>query len=158
VEFGGLTCGDATLLEARISPVIDARQRRPAVLVVEDEVLLRLALADYLQECGFKVFGAASVAEAIEILQSETEVDVVFTDIELKGEQTGFDLAQWVRKHRSGLLLVLTSGDAKKATAAKELCEKEPFLAKPYDLDKVVKQLRALIESRQKATPEDAGR
>jgi DNA-binding response OmpR family regulator len=141
------------LIQVGKSPRADAMKRRPAVLVVEDEVLLRLALADYLQECGFKVFGAGSVAEAIEVLQSETELDVVFTDIELKGGQSGFELAHWARQHRSDLVLVLTSGDAKKAAAAKDLCEKEPFFAKPYDLASVVKQFRALIDSRRKDPP-----
>jgi DNA-binding NtrC family response regulator len=128
------------------------------VLIVEDEVLVRIALADYLQECGFKVFGASNVPDAIEVLQSQTEIDVVFTDIELKGEQTGFDLSHWVRQHRSDLVLVLTSGDANKTAAAKDLCAKEPFFAKPYELEAVVKQFRALIESKRNGHPGGTGR
>ncbi len=46
------------------------KERTPAILVVEDEILIRLVIADYLRECGFKVYEAASAAEAIEIFHS----------------------------------------------------------------------------------------
>ena len=127
-----------------------AAQRTPAILIVEDEILVRLALSDFLQECGFKVFEAGSVEEAIEALTlNETAIDLVFSDVHLKGALTGFDLAKWVRENQPGLPFVLTSGDQKKAAAANELCEAEPFLAKPYDLEIAVKQFRALIAAKE---------
>jgi CheY-like chemotaxis protein len=131
------------------SPFPDPKERCPAVLVVEDEVLIRLVIADYLRECGFKVYEAATALEAIEILESDkAAIDLVFSDVRLPGEMSGFTLAQWVRKNRPGVPIVLTSGDARKSEAAKELCENEPFFAKPYDVQLVVSHIRTLIDAR----------
>ena len=88
----------------------DPKERCPAVLVVEDEVLIRLVIADYLRECGFKVYEAATALEAIEVLESDqASIDLVFTDIRLPGEINGFALGQWVRANRPGLPVILTS-------------------------------------------------
>ena len=131
------------------SPFPDPKERCPAILVVEDEVLIRFVISDYLRECGFKVYEAASAAEAIEILESnKASVDLIFTDIRLPGEMNGFALAQWARKNRPGVPVVLTSGDSKKSEAAKELCENEPFFAKPYDIQLVVAQIRTMIDAK----------
>ena len=130
------------------SPFPDPKERCPAVLVVEDEVLIRLVIADYLRECGFKVYEAATALEAIEVLESDqASIDLVFTDIRLPGEINGFALGQWVRANRPGLPVILTSGDSKKSEAAKELCENEPFFAKPYDVQLVVSHIRTLIDA-----------
>ena len=52
-----------------------SEDRTPALLIVEDEVLIRLSVADYLRDCGFKVFEAADAGEALDILATETAVD-----------------------------------------------------------------------------------
>jgi CheY-like chemotaxis protein len=128
---------------SRRSPFPNPKERTPAILVVEDEVLIRLAISSYLQECGFHVYGASNSLEAIQILKAtHTPIDLVFSDVAMPGEIDGFGLAQWIRTHRPGLPVILTSGDAKKSAAARELCENEPFLAKPYDLEQVVAKIR----------------
>jgi CheY-like chemotaxis protein len=126
----------------------DPSDRLPTILVVEDEFLVRLALSDYLQECGFKVLEAGNADEAIAALKiNKFGIDLVFSDVQMPGPMDGFCLAQWVRANLPGLPVLLTSGDGKKAETAKALCENEPFLAKPYDLDAVVAQIRAAISS-----------
>ena len=135
-------------------PFPDPKERTPTILVVEDEVLIRMALCDYLQECGFKVLSAGNAAEAIEmILSNRTIIDLVFSDVRMPGEMDGFGLAKWIRKNRPDLAIILTSGDSKKATSARELCESEPFVAKPYDLKLAVAQIRALMKAREKKNP-----
>jgi CheY-like chemotaxis protein len=65
------------------------------VLVVEDEVLLRLSIAAYLRDCGYKVIEAADADEAVLVLkQPDLEIDVLFTDVEMAGDMDGFGLAQ----------------------------------------------------------------
>jgi len=124
-------------------------ERIPAILVVEDEILLRLAISDYLRECGFKVYEAGAAAEAIEILESSrAAIDLVFSDVRIPGGMDGFGLAQWIRNRRPGVPIILASGDAKKSEAAKELCENEPFFAKPYDITRLVAHMRTLIQTR----------
>ena len=78
-------------------------ERQATVLMVEDDVIVRMATSDYLQECGFKVIEASTAAEAITMIQSaEFPIDVVFTDVQMPGEMNGFGLAKWVREHRPG--------------------------------------------------------
>jgi DNA-binding response OmpR family regulator len=126
----------------------DPKERTPTLLIVEDEALIRVALSDYLQDCGYKVLDASTADEAVLIIeQGEAIIDLVFSDVKMPGSMDGFGLAQWLRANRPGLPIILTSGDEKKTSAAKELCETEPFMAKPYDLKMVVAKIRATINS-----------
>jgi two-component system, response regulator PdtaR len=113
----------------------------PAVLIAEDEMLIRFALSDCLADRGFRVFEAASAAEAIDVLEAEPEIELVFTDIRMPGSLNGIDLANWVHAHRPGLAVVLTSGDARKAELAAQVTPEEPFIPKPYDMQTVADQI-----------------
>jgi DNA-binding response OmpR family regulator len=125
---------------------LDWAAHSPTLLIVEDEPLIGVALSEYLQECGFEVLVATNATDAIGIiLKSGTRLDLIFSDVVMPGPINGFGLAQWVRRNRPALPLVLTSG-AK--IAANELGENERFVRKPYRLDAVVSQFRALIDSR----------
>jgi len=124
-------------------------ERIPSILLIDDEVLVRLALADYLRECGFKVYEAGNAGEAIEILEAgEPPIDLVFSDVRMPGEMDGFGLARWIQRRREGLAVILTSGDRKKTDAAKQLCENEPFFEKPYNLEAVLAEVRRIIDAR----------
>ncbi|HEY4971870.1 MAG TPA: response regulator [Steroidobacteraceae bacterium] len=134
-------------------PLPDPKERTPTILIVDDEVLIRMAVSDFLQECGFKVLEAGTAAEAIEMIQSnQSTLDIVFSDIRMPGEMDGFGLSKWIRQNRPGLPVILASGDAKKSDAAHELCAEEPFLRKPYDLQFVVAQIRQTLETRKKSS------
>jgi CheY-like chemotaxis protein len=116
------------------------------VLVVEDEILIRLVIADYLRECGYRVHEAASAEEAVVILQSpEVSVDVVFSDVEMPGSMDGFGLARWVRANKPGMQVILTSGAERSADIAATLCEAGPLLKKPYPSQDVVDRIRQLM-------------
>jgi CheY-like chemotaxis protein len=129
----------------------DPKKRQPTLLVVEDEVLLRVALSDYLRECGFKVYEAANGPEALVILTARRMVvDLVLSDIEMPGNPDGFALAQWVRKNRPKIPIVLAGSDRKKSDTASELCGNAPFFAKPYDLNRVVVFVRNALQGRPK--------
>jgi CheY-like chemotaxis protein len=65
---------------------------------VEDEVLIRLAVSDYLRDCGYRVVETGSGDEAVTILtKTDVRIDVVFADVSMPGGLNGFGLAQWVR-------------------------------------------------------------
>lgn len=72
------------------------------ILVVEDEALVRMDMAEFLRECGYRVHEAANAKEAIEALQSKFAVDLVFTDINLGEGMNGLELAGWTLSHSSG--------------------------------------------------------
>jgi CheY-like chemotaxis protein len=118
------------------------------VLVVEDEVLIRLSVADYLRDCGFRVLEAAHADEAVAILEhGQDPVDVVFSDINMPGSMNGFELARWIRANRPGICVILASGVPQKAKIAKDICE-DGVLAKPYDHQDLVSRIRRSLASR----------
>jgi len=117
------------------------------ILVVEDEVLIRTAIAEYLRHCGYRVIETASADEAIVMLnQADINIDVVFSDVEMPGSMDGFGLAKWVRSNKPGVHIILTGNIQKAAHAAGDLCEEGPHLAKPYEPQQLIdwiKRLRA---------------
>lgn len=117
----------------------------PTVLVVEDEVLVRMVIADYLRECGYRVYEAVNAAEALAVLQSpEVSVDIVFSDVQMPGEMDGFGLARWIRANKPDVQVILTSGVERSAEIAATLCEVGPLLEKPYPPQDVVDRIRQL--------------
>ena len=126
----------------------DSKDRTPTILVVEDEFLIRVMLSDYLQGCGFKVLEGSTADEALAIIEKlDVPIDVVLTDIRMPGSMDGFGLERWIRANRPDINVIIASGEAKKADAAKELCENAPLFEKPYDLEAVVSKIRATIEA-----------
>jgi CheY-like chemotaxis protein len=121
---------------------------KPTILIVEDEAMIRLALSDYLQDCGFTVLDVTNAAEAVAVLQTKTfAIDVVLTDVRMPGEMDGFGLARWIREHRPGLPVLITTGDKAKGEMASDLCGKNPIIEKPHDFKLVLTHIRAAIEA-----------
>ena len=117
----------------------------PTILVVEDEVLIRLVIAEYLRECGYRVHEAVSAEEAILILQSpEVSIDIVFSDVEMPGGMDGFGLARWIRANLPQIQVILTSGAERSADIAGTLCEAGPLMKKPYHTQAVVDRIKEL--------------
>jgi len=102
------------------------------VLVVEDEVLIRYAATNYLRSCGFTVLEAVDADEALDILQSGSPVDVVFSDVKLPGSRNGADLARVIRSDHSHVKVLLTSG-----VAPFSQVEGVTLMKKPYFLFEV---------------------
>lgn len=94
------------------------------ILVVEDDVLVRIAVSDYLRECGFRVIEASGGLEAKTVLQHGPDIHVLFADARLAGDDNSFALAQWVRRFRPKISIVLNANLTKKAEAAAHLCSR----------------------------------
>jgi DNA-binding NtrC family response regulator len=132
--------------------VSDQREPQETILVVEDDVLIRMPIAQYLRDCGYRVIEAVSADEAMTvIMHRETVIDVVFSDIEMPGSVDGFGLANWIRDHRPGMDVILAGTVPRTIDAAKQLCESGP-LAKPYDAQAVHNHIRRLLAARKTAT------
>jgi len=124
------------------------------ILVVEDEVLVRMVISDYLRDCGYRVIEAANADEALVVLeQHDLSVDAVLSDVEMPGAMDGFALARWIRQHRPGLDVVLVGSPDRAAAAAADLCEAGPALAKPYEPHAVVDRIRRLLAERRSRRP-----
>ena len=119
-----------------------------SILVVEDEVLIRMVIADYLRGCGYKVIEAANADEALALLQhEEIAVDAVFSDIEMPGSMDGFGLAKWLRTHRPDTDVLLAGNITRAVEAAADLCE-SGSLPKPYEPQFAAERIKQLIALR----------
>jgi len=111
------------------------------ILIVEDDVLIRAAAAQYLRGAGFEVLEAVSVEQALELLRAGP-VQAVFADVKLPGTQSGLDLMRIVQADFPKAKVLLTSGVVK---ADEITTEGITLLRKPYFLFEVERHLRALI-------------
>jgi CheY-like chemotaxis protein len=119
-----------------------AASRRPVVLIVEDELLLRMDAIEMIAAAGFEVLEAGDADEAIDILESRRDITVVFTDIQLPGSMDGLKLARAVRGRWPPIKIIATSGLVD--VGEKDLPEGGRFLRKPYGSSELACVLRDL--------------
>jgi CheY-like chemotaxis protein len=121
----------------------EATARQPAILVVEDEILIRSAVAEFLRGAGYRVIEAASAAEAVAVFASRTQIDLVFSDINMPGTVNGVGLARWIADHHPGIHVILTSAISH-ARRAGEIGAS--FLPKPYRLAEAARRIGSLLK------------
>ena len=131
-----------------IAPKAEAPPRTVKVVVAEDEVLLRLMVADVLRGAGFQVFEAANVDEAIVILESAPDVDVVIADMHMRTAQDGMSLANHVRAHHPGVSVLLAS-----AQIPATLVPFDAFFLKPYRPEDLVTWIKRRLGSNGNPSP-----
>jgi DNA-binding response OmpR family regulator len=121
-----------------------------AVLVVDDEVLVRMSIAAYLRDCGYRVIEAASADEARLVIEHDDEgtISIVLSGVSMPAQGDGFELAQWIRQRRPDLEVVLAGTPARAADAAGDICQRGPMLAKPYEPQVVIDRIRWLLSRR----------
>jgi CheY-like chemotaxis protein len=90
--------------------------------VADDDVLARIAVAEYLRDCGYRVIEASGGIEAKTVLTQGPEIHVLFADARLAGDDNGFALAQWAHRNRPGVQVLLSAGLARKSETAAHLC------------------------------------
>jgi CheY-like chemotaxis protein len=114
--------------------------KRPVVLVVEDDFLIRMNAAEMIEEAGFTVVEAANSDEAIVVLESRLDITVVFTDIQMPGSMDGLKLAAAIRGRWPPIQIIATSGlvDVRKD----DLPKGGRFLPKPYSPAQIISALR----------------
>ena len=122
-----------------MAPAPKAQKLPACVLVVEDEILIRVLIADELRAEGFSVVEAATADEALSYFQAGVQVDLVLSDIELPGALNGVDLIRRLRADAPDLPTVLTSGHSPGVHPA------DAFLPKPYDVRQAVALVAALL-------------
>jgi two-component system, response regulator PdtaR len=115
---------------------------KPAVLVVEDEFLVRMQAVEMIEEAGFDVVEASNADEAIRLLETRKDIRIVFTDIEMPGSMDGLRLARAIRDRWPPIELILTSG--KHQFDAGEIPARGHFVPKPYSFDVLVTTLSKL--------------
>ena len=104
---------------------------QPVLLVVEDDFLVRLTMADALTDGGFEVIEAGDAREALSRICERNDISAMLTDINLPGGEDGFALARAVRVIRPDLPVVYASGRYTAAETGKSV-DGSRFLAKPF--------------------------
>src|SRR6266404_8285351 len=133
--------GGRSVLNAASSMQSNPEHLASTVLVVEDEFLVRLHVAESLREEGFRVIEAVNGDEAAAILQTSTPIDVVVTDFRMPGTMDGAGLARFIRERRPQLKIIMTSGDLSGPPAG---CRLDGFFMKPYRLADLARLIRSL--------------
>jgi CheY-like chemotaxis protein len=111
------------------------------ILVVEDELLLRMMIAEALRDAGLEVVEAGSADEALAILESVT-VDLVFADVRMPGTMDGIGLMKVLRKSRPDLKLAVASGYSPDWPSPNLV---DAFIGKPYDVERAVRRIKSLL-------------
>jgi YesN/AraC family two-component response regulator len=112
--------------------------RSNAVLVGEDEVLIRRGIAEELEAAGFTAFEAANADAAILIFEAHPEIGLLFTDIDMPGSMDGMKLAAVARRRWPSVKIIVTSGYVRFLDAGLLV------FGKPYDNLAVVAALRKM--------------
>ena len=119
--------------------------RRPsvAVLIVEDEPLVRLGAVYQIEDAGFEVYEAGSADAAIALLEVHKEICLIFTDVDMPGSMDGLKLAHYVRGRWPPVKIIVTSGHVK--VSEESLPSGAFFMPKPYDAAVITHKIREMI-------------
>jgi CheY-like chemotaxis protein len=123
-----------------LAPDMAVPERRGKVLVVEDVMLIRMATVDMIEQIGFTAIEAGDGAEALALLQKDSAIEILLTDLGLPG-MNGRQLVEEARRLKPDLKVIIASGYSTEAGAAPE---DAVHLTKPFDLS----QLRRALTSR----------
>ena len=118
-------------------------RQSPTVLLVEDEVLVRMMLADQLREAGCTVVEASDADEALLLLrQNLVRIDLVISDVRMPGSMDGLGLARVIRSECPELKIILMSGHHRPLEGP----DYDAFFPKPYDRPAIIRKVRSYFE------------
>lgn len=143
--FRALKCNLALPLRLSDAEGADMSNDKTAVLVVEDEALIRFAAKDLLESAGYEALEATNADEAISILEARTDIRVVFTDVDMPGTMDGLKLAHFVRDRWPPIKIVVASG--MQIVAESQLPTGSRFFRKPYEDGSIISALAELLDT-----------
>ena len=115
---------------------------RAKIMVVEDEPIIRIDLIDALEEEGFQVVEAVNASEALHVLQANSDITGVVSDVNMPGSMDGIRMAQVIRGHSPQMVLILVSA---RALSLEMLPEETRFFSKPLDFPALLTTLNAVL-------------
>lgn len=131
-----------------MSSVTARPETRRTILLVEGDVIIRFALADHLRACGCTVVEVVNGYEARAVLLAGPSIDVVLADAQLAGDDNGFALAQWVRRHRKSIDVILTGTLAHKVQVTCEFCVDDDRA--DHDAQGLTSRIQAMLAERKR--------
>lgn len=121
---------------------LDASRRKPLILLVDDEILVRIVMSEELREAGYDVIEVADADEALSILTSSALVDLVLTDLRMPGALSGGDLVGLIRANFPLVKIVVVTGQQPKKKIRDML---DGFLLKPALPSELISRLQTLV-------------
>ena len=115
----------------------------PNVLIVEDEMVLRMRAVDIVEDAGFCPVEAVNADEALSILESRSDISLLFTDIQMPGSMDGLKLAHAVHDRWPGIKIILVSGRVTPTEAEKPADSR--FFGKPLGVEQMIGELQAMV-------------
>lgn len=115
----------------------------PVVLIVEDEIILRMRAIDIVEDAGFIPVEAVNADEAISILESRSDIALLFTDIQMPGTMDGLRLAHAVHSRWPDIKIILVSGQI--AVSDTEKPENSRFFGKPLEIKQMIEELQDML-------------
>jgi CheY-like chemotaxis protein len=119
--------------------------RQGAILVVEDDLLIRFTASELLADEGFAVVTADNADEALSVLAGRRDIFMVFTDVNMPGQMNGIELAREVHARWPKVMLLVTSG--REVLSDQEIPDDGRFMPKPYGAAALRQSVRALIDA-----------
>jgi CheY-like chemotaxis protein len=119
---------------------------RITVLVVEDDPVVRMFAVGIVEEAGYIALEAGNADEAVAILEARSDIEVLFTDINMPGSIDGLKLAHAVRNRWPPIKIMMVSGQV--ALNADDMPSNSRFFAKPYQASQMIAELRSLVALR----------
>ena len=116
---------------------------RLAVLIVEDDPILLMHAASFLEDAGFEAVSSTDAGAAVLILEARFDIRIVFTDVDMPGAMNGMKLAAAVRRRWPPIELIITSG--KPGPSAEDLPARSFFFRKPYRPNDIVDAARSFM-------------
>ena len=116
----------------------------PIVLVVEDEMLLRMRAVDMVQDAGYTSIEAVDADQALAMLESRSDIALLFTDIQMPGSMDGLELAHAVHKRWPPIKIILVSGQLRLSTV--EIPLHSRFFGKPLISGEMIAEMRDMID------------
>jgi CheY-like chemotaxis protein len=113
------------------------------VLVVEDEMLLRMRAVGMVEDAGYTSVEAVDADEAVAILESRSDIALVFTDIQMPGSMDGLKLAHTVHRRWPPIKIILVSGQLKPANV--DIPADSRFYGKPLEAKEMIAELQNMI-------------
>jgi CheY-like chemotaxis protein len=113
------------------------------VLVVEDDMLLRMRAVDMVEDAGFTPLEAVDADQAVAILESRSDIALLFTDIQMPGSMDGLKLAHAVHKRWPPIKIILVSGQLRLADL--DIPSDSRFFGKPLEANVMIAQMRSMI-------------
>jgi PAS domain S-box-containing protein len=136
--------GEETEDQSSAVPLRRASKGETVLLVEDDESVLAMAV-ESLEELRYRVIVARNGAEALQHLDFDQRIDILFSDIVMPGGINGTQLAALAQARRPGLKVLLTSGYVAELDAGQKLGMDLPVLSKPYRRDELARKLRVVL-------------